>query len=166
MLTVVEPSGAIRKARGIVARTIEPTSPVVAVDVQRVEVGGKSVSASRRLPPCRRLATSCGLMSLVVPTSASAAGRRRLLVAARATGEGQRSDQASPQRSVGSSCAPTLTAIGVGLRHCGKQSPGVFVLRIGEHLVAVALIDDRALEHHRDAMREVLTTDRSWETNR
>jgi len=33
--------------------------------------------------------------------------------------------------------------------HRGEQSSGVFVLRIGEHLVGVALLDDRAGETSR-----------------
>src|SRR6266403_4404894 len=61
-----------------------------------------------------------------------------------------------PQRSVGSSCGQTLTAIWVWLRYRGKQSPGVFVLRVAEHLVTVALFDDRALVHHDHAVGEVL----------
>jgi hypothetical protein len=48
-----------------------------------------------------------------------------------------------------------LSAARLGLRHCGKQSTRVFVLRIGEDLLAVALLDDRALVHHGDVVSEM-----------
>ena len=57
-----------------------------------LKFGGKSFSASRRLPPCCRLATSCGLMSLVRADLCGSARRRRFLVAAGAGGQGQRGD--------------------------------------------------------------------------
>jgi hypothetical protein len=44
----------------------------------------------------------------------------------------------------------------VRLWYRGKQSPGVFVLRVGEHLIAVALFDDSALVHDRHMVGEVL----------
>ena len=48
-----------------------------------------------------------------------------------------------------------LTAgdIGVGPRNGCQQSPGVLMLRIGEYLVTVALLDDRPPVHHRDPVR-------------
>ena len=45
-------------------------SPVLPSMCNELKFGGKSFNASRRLPPCCRLAGSCGLMSLVLPTSA------------------------------------------------------------------------------------------------
>jgi len=61
----------IRNARGMVGRISAWTSAVLPSMCSGLKFGAKSVSASRKV--CRPAAswrTSCGLMSLVLPTSA------------------------------------------------------------------------------------------------
>ena len=63
---------------------------------------GNSVSASRRLPPCCSVAGSCGLMSLVLPTSASPPPAE-LPVCRSSNRRWSERRPGRPQRSVGSS---------------------------------------------------------------
>src|SRR3954462_13020268 len=60
---------------------------------------------------------------------------------------------AAKRRSI---IAPTLAAVRLRLRHCGQQLDRVFIARVGEHLFAVALLNNLALEHHRYPVGEVL----------
>src|ERR1700754_4802802 len=70
--------------------------------------------------------------AMVRPTTMKAAAKRRIII------------------------RPTLAAVRLRLRHRGQQLAGVFILWVSEHLVAVALFDDLALEHHRYPVRQVL----------
>jgi hypothetical protein len=122
-----------------------------------LKFGGKSLSASRRLPPSRSVAGSCGLTSLVVPTSAllPAAGAR--LVAA------EHPDSTTAVTSAVIAARPArrrniglVTFARVRLRHRAEQPPCVIVFRIAEDLLAIALLHNRAGVHHDYLVGEVL----------
>ncbi len=57
---------------------------------------------------------------------------------------------------MGTDVTAGVTCAVLGLRNRRQQLPGVLVLRAGEHLVGIALLDDPALVHHRHPMRQVL----------
>src|ERR1700754_3446648 len=116
---------------------------------------GYSVSANRRLPPWRSVEGSCGLMSLVLPTSAlpSAGGASWLPPEQPVTVRPATRAAAARRRSI---IRPTLAVVGIWLRHCGKQPAGVFVLWVGKHLVANAVLDDLSVQHHSYPVGQVL----------
>src|SRR6185312_1794665 len=146
------------KARGRVAFIIAATSAELPSMCKMLKFGGKSVSASRRLPPSCSVAGSCGLMSLVVPICALCP------VSGITSMAGEQPDSSSAiARSAATNRAARCglsarldTFARIRLRHRVQQPPGVFVLWIAEDLRAVTLLDDRAGVHHDHLVGKVL----------
>src|SRR5579884_959152 len=120
---------------------------------------GNSVSASRRLPPSRRVAGSRALMSLVAPTRAAwPSWMSRYPSAQPPTIRPTTSASGASLRAIGGCLTRAmLTAgdIGICARHRGQQLPRVLMLRVGEHLITVALLHDFSPVHHRHPVRQV-----------
>src|SRR5689334_1842867 len=145
------------KARGKVAFIIAETSAELPSMCKMLKFGGKSVSASRRLPPSARVAGSWGLTSLVEPICAfwPACG-------ARSTADEQPDSASVVARNSAANRLPAralstrlTTSARIRLRHRVQQPASVFVLRVGEDLPAVALLHDGAGMHHDDVVREM-----------
>src|SRR5262245_4703719 len=66
----MDPSAAIRNARGMVAFSMPAESAELPSICNELKFSGYAVSANRRLPPCCKADTSFGLRSWVGPTSA------------------------------------------------------------------------------------------------
>src|ERR1700746_3119820 len=124
-----------------------------------LKFSGNTVSGSRRLPPSRSVAGSRGLMSLVVPTCAArACGRSWYPFEQPLTIKITSSASGTSLRTVGGGVTrtmPTTGDISMRSRDGGQQSPRVLVLRVGEHLVAIALLHERSAVHHRYPVGQV-----------
>src|SRR5437660_4375826 len=161
-------------ARGKVAFSIDATSAELPSMLRMLKLGGKSLRASRRLPPSCSVAGSRELRSLVVPIDAllpvvgvrSMAGEHPVSTNPATTNTGsaprlcvQRLNRAHND-ALSADSAPENTRLDIlariRLRHRAQQPPGVIVLRVGEQLLAVALLHDGAGIHHRHPVREVL----------
>ncbi len=162
-------------ARGIVGRSIEPVSASLPSMLSVFQFDGNDDSARRRLPPffCRVAGGSCGLMSLVEPSSAlpPADGTSRLPLEhppATTRLATTASTAIRPAlRRINRVTQLMLTARGIRLRDSGQQLLRVLVLRVGEDVVGVAVFHHRPPRYITTTRSaRCLTTDRSCETNR
>src|ERR1700733_3476560 len=138
-------------ARGMVAFSMPPTSAELPSMCKVLKLEGNSVSASRRSPPSRRVAGSCGLTSLAAPTAVAGPGGRDS-----APAEQPARIRLTANTIAGPAGPNRLATSRIRLRHRSQQPPCVLVLWPAEHLVGLTLFDDDAAEHHGDLVGEML----------
>src|ERR1700744_3763791 len=145
-------------ARGSVDFSIEETSALLPSMCRMLKFGGNSLNAKCRSPPSRKVAGSCGLMSLLVPTWALLpAGADRFAAEQPDSARAATSIRTAPRRAgLRSPTRRLITVARIRLWHRAEQSPRVIVLRIAQHVLAFPLLYDGTGVHHHDVVGQML----------